>query len=173
MPRRLIRTLFFLPPMAIARVGTSDTPLDAFSWAEDQRFFGAGRTVVVPQVSLEVLPDGSVEPYLPRHLRFKDASGIRPVCPFLELHALCEVEGTNERVESPLTPGLLKENEMNLRHLSFRVEAANRKAARRTGDDACAFEAQELIEGDDHSRHPLNAYTHALKGKPLVSLERP
>src|SRR5436309_222279 len=161
MPRRLIREIFFLPPMVIARVGRSDTPLEAFSWAEDERFFGAGKTIVVPQVSLEVLPDGSVEPYLPRHLRFKDPTGIRPVCPFLELHAVCQEEGNGMQIEGPLTLTLLKENGMDLSDLSFSVHAANRKAARRTGDDACAFEAQEWIQGDDHCRHSLSGYTHS------------
>jgi hypothetical protein len=171
MPHPLIREIFFLPPMAIARVGSSETPLDAFSWGEDQRFFGAGRTVVVPQISLEVLADGSLRPYLPRHIRFKDPSGIRPVCPFVELHALCEEHGKEELVELPLTPGLLGENGLDVSCLSFKVHAANRKAARRTGDKACAFEARRWIKGNDHRRHRLDGYTRSQTGRALVLRE--
>jgi hypothetical protein len=49
---------FFKPPLAIARIGGSNTPLDAFVWDSDKSIHGANRTVIRPTVTLKVLPDG-------------------------------------------------------------------------------------------------------------------
>jgi hypothetical protein len=42
-----------------------------------------GATVLVPDWSLNVLLDGSVEPLKPDAIRFRDGALIRPVCPFI------------------------------------------------------------------------------------------
>jgi hypothetical protein len=166
-----IERIFFAPTVAVARVGGSHRPMEAFTWAEDPRMFGAGQTVIVPATSLEVLPDGSIDPYLPLHLRFKDAGKIRPVCPFFELHVQYSRAGIT--TESPLTIEVLKEAGLDLQSLSFSVEAANRKASRRTGDDACSFSASLTIPGDDHKYHQLRASSPIGVGEPLVLPERP
>ena len=44
--------IFFNPPMAIARLGSSATPLESYTCAEDPSVYGAGRTVIRPAVSL-------------------------------------------------------------------------------------------------------------------------
>src|ERR1700684_4103713 len=87
MPRPKIERIRFRPPIAVARLGDSPTPLEAFRWVEDKRLFGAQRTTIEPALSLEVSHDGSVEAYLPSQIRFRDQRMIRPVCPFLELEA--------------------------------------------------------------------------------------
>src|SRR5437773_5954734 len=89
MPARIL-SVFFQPPMAIARLGGSDTPLEAFTWKEDPSLHGAGRTVIEPVPSLEVHRDGSVRPYLPSLIRFRDGDLLRPVAPFFELWAVVE-----------------------------------------------------------------------------------
>jgi hypothetical protein len=167
-----ISSIYFRPPVAIARVGGSSMPMEAFYWAEDPRCFGAGNTVAMLAVSLEVMEDGSLDAYLPRDLRFRDGGLIRPVCPFLELHA--QIKSGDEQKDVPLTPALLKSNGLDLTLLSFEIRAANRKAARRTGQESCSFEARCRILGNDHKRHKLPAYTHAATtAPPLVLAERP
>jgi hypothetical protein len=128
----------------------------------------------VPQVSLEVLADGSIEPYLPGSIRFRDGRAIRPVCPFLELEAKVKRGSKEEDAQfEPLTAGLLKDADLKLAQISFQVVAANLKAQRRTGDKACAFEARALVVANDHSRHELRAWSHAQTGDLLVLPERP
>src|SRR5712671_872081 len=79
--------LYVLPPFAVARLGPSDTPVDGFDWVENPATHGAGRTVIRPAVSLRMLPDGSIQPYMPSVILFRDGPGqqIRPTAPFFEL----------------------------------------------------------------------------------------
>ena len=77
--------LYFRPPMAIARLGGSDTPLESFVWSEDPTNSGAAKTVIEPAVSLESRAGRSIRPYLPGTLRFRDGDHFRPVAPFFEL----------------------------------------------------------------------------------------
>ncbi len=149
----VIDEIFFVPPMAVARLGGSDTPLAGFTWVEDPTTHGAGMTVIEPTTSLEVQPDGSVRPFLPIAIQFRDGKLLRPVAPFFELWA--RVQGQADPV--PLTSALLTDGGASLNSVTYTVTAANRKAARRTGDDACAFTAQIEVVGNDHSRHALRA----------------
>jgi hypothetical protein len=167
MSRRTITAIRFRPPVAVARLGDSHSPLEAFTWTEDTRLFASGKTILNPVVSLEVLEDGSVDPYMPGPIRFRDGLAIRPVCPFLELET--EVAGK----WGPLTSDLLEEAGMATSELYFRVVVANLKAARQTGDPTCSFEARLDVRGNDHRRHPLLAWTHCEGGQPLVRREQP
>jgi hypothetical protein len=168
MPRPNITAIRFRPPLAIARLGESDTPMEAFSWAEDTRLFGSGRTVLEPALTFDVQADGSIEPYLPDSIRFRDNQKIRPVCPFLELEADVEGEPTQA-----LTSGLLDRAGIDLSQLYFRVIAANRKAQRQGGDPNCGFEARLMVRANDHARHDLLAWTHTDGPAALVIRERP
>jgi hypothetical protein len=174
MPRTLT-ALQILPPMAIARLGGSSTPLESFSWSEDEGGHGQSKTVIVPDISLSVEHDGTVRAYLPSHIRFRDHDELRPVAPFLELWAQLEdAEGRIEEKLKPVTLELLEELGCSLDSVFFRLSAANRKAARRTGDDACAFMACVETRASDWSRHPLLAFSPLVRGKqPLVSREQP
>src|ERR1051326_7996929 len=96
--------------MAIARLGGSTHPLDSFNWIEDPSLHGAGRTVIDPAVSLEVQPDGSVRPFLPASIQFRDGNLLRPVAPFFELWA--KVQGADDL--QPLTTALLAQNGASL-----------------------------------------------------------
>ena len=169
MARPNITAIRFHPPVVIARLGNSPHPLEAFTWAEDSRPFGGGKTVIVPRKSFRVLADGSLEEYTPKVIRFKDDGAIRPVCPFLELEA--KVDGRDDY--DPLTGTLLDEAGLMLSNLSFKVVAANLKAQFRTGDEACGFEARAWVRGNDHSPKRLLAWSHAQSGNLLVLPERP
>jgi hypothetical protein len=167
-----ILDVFFLPPVAIGRLGGSPTPLECYAWDEDPTIAGAARTVITPDVSLDVTEDGSLRPYLPAHLRFRDGELYRPVAPFLELWAHVLVQGTQQ--EQPITLDLLRRANASLANLAYTVTAANRKAERRCGDPACGFEANLQVVGNDHTRHRLLASSpNQPGGQPLVFADRP
>ena len=168
--------LFFYPPLAIARVGGSGTPLDAFDWVPDVNPHGAARTVIRPAVTLDVMPDATLRPYIPSSIRFKDDGLLRPVAPFYELWARVSRAGPDGEVqtEEALTLGLLQELGAGLHSLRYTVTVANRKAQRRTWDEACAFVARVAVGGNDFRRLPLLASSPHLPGRqPLVLPERP
>jgi len=160
-----IEELFFLPPMAVARLGGSDVPLASYSWEEDPSLHGAGLTVISPAISLEVLDKGSVRPFLPAGIQFRDGDKFRPVAPFLELWI------RSNGVEKPVTLNWLKQNKATLAALRYTVTAANHKAARRSGDAACAFTARIDVAGDDHGPHDLLASSSGTD--PLVFADKP
>jgi hypothetical protein len=160
-----IEEVFFLPPMAVARLGGSDIPLASFTWSEDPSLAGAGLTVITPEISLEVLADGSVRPFRPASIQFRDGKLLRPVAPFFELWVRSDGE------EQPLTLKWLLDQKADLANITYTVTAGNRKAARRTGDAACAYSATVTAQGDDHTRHALPASSTG--ENPLVSADNP
>jgi hypothetical protein len=164
-----IEEIFFLPPMAVARLGGSSTPLASFTWVEDPSLHGAGLTVIAPAISLNVLADGSVQPFLPAVLQFRDGRLFRPVAPFFELWVRSDGE------EQPLTLKFLGENSGTLDGIHYSVIAGNRKAARRTDDPACAFSASIQVQGNDHGIHALLASSAApaATDEPLVLAATP
>jgi hypothetical protein len=158
----LLAQIYFLPPLAVGRLGGSANPLDSYHWIEDPSLHGAGQTVIDPSITLQVLQDGSVRPFLPSSIQFRDGNVLRPVAPFLELWV--KVQGSEEL--QPLTTALLVQTGATLESLSYTVTAANRKAARRTGDEACAYQASLRVIGDDHS--PKRLLASSIGQNPLV-----
>ncbi len=165
--------VFFYPPMAIARLGGSSTPLESFTWQEDPTLRGAAKTIIEPAISLQIQPDGSVRPYLPSIIHFKDENLFRPVAPFFELWALVQnSDGLKEEV--PLTSRLLQQLGASLDAVSYVVEAANLKAARRTDDPGCGFNARVEVRASDYQRHPLLATSPRKPGsEPLILPDQP
>jgi len=169
-----ILEIFFNPQMAIARLGSSETPLESCVWSEDPSLFGAGRTVIRPATSLEVQSDGSVRPYLPSFIRFRDGDDLRPVAPFFELWARIKRDLNGPIEEVPLTLVLLEEAGGSLEGVTYHVTAANRKAQRRTGDPACSFVAGIDVRGTDFRRRELLATSPRKQGvEPLVPFDHP
>jgi hypothetical protein len=177
--------IFVLPPAAIGRLGGSPRPLDNYEWRTDPTIHGGSQTVIEPATTLEVADDGTVEPYRPGVIRFRDGKELRPVAPFFELWARVLITPADAAAnpdgpaagtqrELPLTATLLHELGGALTSISYVVRVANRKAARRTGDDANAFEASIKVRGDDHAPRPLLAITPPRPGQePLVIATQP
>ena len=164
-----ILDVFFLPPLAIARIGGSDTPLDSFVWDSDPTVHGSHKTVIRPKVSLEVLPDGSLRTYEPRAIQFRDQGLLRPVAPFFELWAL-----VGEDDVRPVTLELLRTLDVDLDSVEYKVTVANRKAQRRTGLASCAFIAEASSTASDFEKKPLLAFSpHNVGEPPLVFQNRP
>lgn len=174
MPKLL--EIYMLPPAAIARLGGSSRPLDNYEWRTDPSIHGGAATVIEPATTLDVADDGSVAAFRPATIRFRDGKELRPVAPFFEIWARLQA-GSDEAAaprEVPLTATLLRELGGSLGGLTYVVHAANRKAARRTGDQANAFEVTIEVHGDDHERKPLRAFTPPRPNQePLVTPENP
>ncbi len=151
-----IRRFFFNPPIAIARLGASPIPVDAYTWEARNDPHVAGETGVVPSWTLDVQPDGSVVPRLPQALVFRDGNAIRPVAPFLELWASIDADNGAAR-ELPVSEALLNEHGLELDQLSFRIDARNRKAARRADDENLVFGTFPALEvaATDHAVREL------------------
>ena len=165
-------SILLLPPLAIARLGNSKIPIDAFDWTEDPNLHGGGQTVIRPAVSLDVQPDGSLRPRLPAAIQFRDAPGgpIRPTAPFLEVWGLFD-DGGEAR---PLTNAALTALGGSLSRITWQVTVANLKAARRTKDQACGFSAEVRLAANDHVPKPLLATSPNVGGsQPLVLEQAP
>ena len=165
--KRTIKELRILPPFAIARLGSADTPMDNYTievdvaagekYPLDYRIIKMQPTLFVNQWSGEIEDERT-----PSKPQFKEGEDNkpgrnaqentrdRPVAPFLEVFAI--VEGDDALV--PLTTDLLKSNGLGVDDISWRVRVANRKVARRTGDDADIVHA-ELPSIKDHKAQPL------------------
>lgn len=173
--------LYFDPPMAIARVGSSPEPMDAFDWTFDKNPHRGVQTKIraMPSLHLESeRGDGhwphrlTVKP--PGEIRFKDHKGrIRPVAPFFELWARVQDEdGSITAV--PVTRSFLEARKASLRDLVFTVDAGNRKAQSRTKLASCAAVAHVVFAGDSYKRHALDAISPRSYGEvPLVRPDAP
>jgi hypothetical protein len=131
-----IRRLFFTPPIAIARLGGSSTPLEAFGWGPGDPHT-IGETRIRPAWSFNVDALGTVTAFLPTELHLRDGALQRPVAPFLELWALTGDGPAASWVPTAVTPALLAANGIDESNVTFTVTAMNMKAARRTASRHC------------------------------------
>lgn len=158
MPER-IQAIFVDPPIAVARLGGSSEAQEAFTWIRSPNPRANGETAVAPTWTFRVLPDASVEPYLPVELRFRDGPQIRPVCPYFEIWVRLGEPGSDAASwrDTPLTPALLDGHAADLSALVVTIDARNAKAARRTGQASLAFGTfpSISIRGDHHRPVPI------------------
>jgi hypothetical protein len=147
-----LQEIRILPPMAIARLGASASPLDNYDLhiPEPDRL---GWRQVVPATTFRVdKTSGEIrEAFVPKEIQFKDEKGlIRPVAPFLEVWARFG--------DGPLRP--LTMRDLNRLHLAtsdvrWTVTVANHKVFRRTTAMADQVRCR-LGPISDHRRHLLN-----------------
>jgi hypothetical protein len=157
-----ILELRILPPLAVARLGASPNPLECYSLETDEGE-PLGFRKIVPGETLE-LDEASGEikrVFEPKEIRFRDGDEVRPVAPFLELWAR-----TEEDYLEPVTVGMLETLGLDPSAVTWTVNLANVKAARRTG------KAEDKIIADlsfsDHARRPVEGLCpNFLPGKRL------
>ena len=164
---RTIKELRILPPFAIARLGSADEPMDNYTIEldapanQDQplgyRALKPLDTLIVGERSGEI-EDVKTPPF---PLQFKIGGRIRPVAPFLEVFAVVESGKTEDGSENelvPLTVDLLNHNGLSVKDVSWTVSVANRKVARRTGDDNDVVATKGEVVVADHDIHALHGY---------------
>jgi hypothetical protein len=150
--------LYLLPPLALARLGGSDTPLECFRWATNVGIHSANQTAIEPAATLEINDDGRPSAYLPSIIRFRDAGKLRPVAPFFELWIRTQ-EQEREIEDRPVTLDLLEHLGLAISDLRFQITVGNKKAQRRTQSPSCSFLARADVRGNDHKANPLLAYS--------------
>ena len=126
-----ITELRILPPFAIGRLGSADTPLDNFTMVVDPDE-PLGYRKIVPQKTLYVdEKTGEISrTSMPKSIQFKTPDGrIHPVAPFVEVWA--RIDDGKDFV--PLTTDLLKKCGAGPGDISWNVKVGNRKVERRTG----------------------------------------
>jgi hypothetical protein len=163
----VIRRLWLYPPLAFGRLGPSQTPCDSFRWGpNDTRPRGTGKTTIQPVQTLRVALDGTVTASVPGTIRFKDAAGFKPVCPFFELHGMWELDGQEQ--EGPITPDVLATFGLGASDLRWRVEVANLKPFHYTlaPDDRIAASVE--LRGDVTERQVLAATAPPGVAQPLL-----
>ena len=95
-----------------------------------------------PDVSLRVMGDGSLRPFMPNAIQFRDGDLLRPVAPFFELWATVEEDDGRCKTKQ-VTTRLLEKFKVELDSVKYTITVANRKAHRRTLSAACAYIARE------------------------------
>jgi hypothetical protein len=167
--RRKIAEIRLLPPLAIARLGSSPYPLVNYELKTPN---DTGPRRIVPAPTIRVTrTTGHAElktPKLP--IEFRDPAGrIRPVAPFLELWMRFE----GEQNLQPFTIDTLRSLRLSPASIRWRGHVENLKILRRTGDEKDRIKA-ETRPFSDHKVHELRGKCpNFLKGKsvPLGSLQ--
>ncbi|MCJ7932085.1 MAG: hypothetical protein MUW56_00205 [Chryseobacterium sp.] len=132
-----ILELRILPPIAIGRLGSSDTPLSAYDLGLSEDKPLDFRTII-PQETFSIdQVTGKITSEFPNHINFKKSPTIQskdgvihPVAPFLEVFARTDEDDKNL---VPLTKSLLEKAGLHVENISWDVEVGNIKIFRRTG----------------------------------------
>lgn len=146
----IISELRILPAFAVARFGSSPTPLEAFDLS-DAVEDPLGYREITPQITFEVDEDGGhiSRAYRPDRIRFRDGDLVRPLAPFLEVFAQ-----TSDNELQPLSFELLQSTGLEPNAVSWSVEVANLKIFRQTGDPNDRIFAK-IDSFNDHVVHDL------------------
>ncbi|MDX5350648.1 MAG: hypothetical protein LPJ95_08090 [Paracoccaceae bacterium] len=173
--------IFLDPPMAIARVGRSPEPMDAYRWIIDENPHRGVQTRIepTPSLHLESVSGDGYWPYrlkvvTPDRITFKDRKGrVRPVAPFFELWAQVQ-DPDGSVIAVPVTRSFLQARGARLADLVFTVDAANRKAQSRTKLASCAAVAHVTFPADNYRPHRLDAISPRTRDQvPLVRPDAP
>jgi hypothetical protein len=160
-----ITDIRILPPFAIARLGSSNDPMDNYCLEIidpiGPRHITHAETLLVDRETGEARPKAR-----PFDVKFRDAHGnVRPVAPFLEVWAL--LAGSDELV--PLTVDVLLQAGLTPADVKWSVQTANIKAFRRTGDPNDRILAQTGLF-NDHGVKPLCGECFNFLDKKSISL---
>ncbi|MEE8583509.1 MAG: hypothetical protein V3T83_01525 [Acidobacteriota bacterium] len=163
MPVSDIREIRILPPLAIARLGSSPQPMDNYDLQDPDQ--PTGFRTLVPAETL-VVENGSIDrAQTADEVRFRDAQGrIRPVAPFLEVWARFEEDGELE----PLTSTHLDDLGLTPSDVTWQVQVANLKALRRTGQEDDRILADSGDVSDHSTRNLLGQCNNFKPGKSIA-----
>lgn len=161
-----IHDIRILPPFAIGRLGSADTPVDNFTMVTDpERPLGFRRIVPARTFHVDEKTGEITRATVPKSIEFKTEDGkIRPVAPFVEVWA--RVDGGSDFV--PLTLDLLKKHGASPSDLTWTVKVANRKVERRTGKAGDRVEAATGRFSDHRKRQLLGHSPHFRSTKHVI-----
>src|SRR5216110_2973639 len=163
--------IWLAPPLAFGRLGASPTPCAAFHWGpNDLTPDGTGMTTLVAAETLELDENGIVSSSVPNRLIFRDESGIRPVCPFYELHGDWKENG--ETKSGPITTTLLEELGLTTKNITWTIDVANLKSFDYTFADGDRIEASLKLRGDDTARHTVEGRSPVRARHPPVPRDK-
>ena len=128
----MIREIRILPPLTIARLGSSERPMENYNAVVDENDpLGFRRLTPAPTLVVNRATGAITRAETPANVRFKVSTGrVKPVAPFLEVW--CE---RGDGILRPLTSAILTEEGLTPADVRWRVRAGNVKAFRRTGDE--------------------------------------
>jgi hypothetical protein len=163
----MIDHIWLYPPLAFARLGPSVAPCDSFQRGPNNlRPRGTGKSTIQPDDTLHVAEDGRVTASVPASIRFKDAAGFKPICPFFELHGRWTVDGRG--FSGPLTPQVLAQFGLTAADLQWRIEVANLKPYHYTLNTDDRIAAELSLRGNDTQRRVLAGVSPVGAAAPLV-----
>lgn len=166
----LIREIYILPPMAFARVGSSNASCAAFSWAEPEISpDGPTGLRLAPEVTYEVSADGELTESIPNQIDFKDSDNrFCPVSPFFEIWGVWGDPGGE--FEGPLTIKVLTELGLSLGDVKWTISLGNLKAYHFTLNEGDRIAGEATSNGDQHQRISINGVSPAGTGiEPLIA----
>lgn len=163
----MLKKIWLTPPLAFGRVGSSPVPCDAFMWGSSELTpDGSGQTTLQLADSFNLDANGVPTPVYPERIVFRDSQGIRPVCPYFELHGTW-TEGGRDK-SGPVTAPLLDRLGIKLSNITWHIHCANLKAFQYTYEDGDRIEAVLQLRGDDTVRHTIEGRSLAGVKQPLV-----
>lgn len=153
-----IKELLILPPLAVARFGSSPDPMDNYEVVVTDAI---GFRQLVPAPTLVMNPEtGAIQNETTSGaVKFRDdQKRVRPVAPFLEVWARFSDDGDFE----PLTLKHLTDLGLAPSQVEWKVTAGNFKASRRTGKTEDRVQADTGVFGD-HQEHDLRGTAENFK----------
>lgn len=164
----MICDLWLEPPLAFARLGNANEPLESFFWGpNDEKPSGTSKTTILPAKTFLITEDGSSKPDLPKHITFSSENGIKAVCPFFELHGRWRT-ADGKCLEGPITEELLVSLDHSTKELTWQIKVANLKPYFMTKSPDTRIEAEVDIQGNDFNVHKLEGRSPAKAAQPLV-----
>lgn len=145
-----IKEIRLLPPLAVARLGSSPEPLENYELEIPD---AVQPRTIVPAESLRLDAQGNLTVTRSSGpVQFRDENRlIKPVAPFFELFA--RLDDSTEWV--PVTEALLAANGLGAASVTWSARLGNIKIHRRTGDDKDRIEAV-VQPFNDHTVHELH-----------------
>lgn len=159
-----ITEIRILPAFAIARLGSSPHPVDAYYHVNPKDHVSSRR--IRPMDTLEIDPrTGAVHLKQKQSgIQFRDTDGnVRPVAPFFEIWA----RPTDENFLVPLDLDLLKKARLTPRSVRWSVQVGNWKAFRRTRDPKDRIDAIIRPFNDHTIKRLKGRCKHFFRGKSI------
>lgn len=161
----ILKRIWLTPPFAIARVGMSPTPMDAYSWGKnDLSPRGTGKTTIEPAETLVLSETGEVSSKIPETVIFKDDMGFRPVCPYFELKGEWE-DDDGEIYKGSITIDILNKAGIDIATVKWSIEIGNLKAYHYTLADQEKIYAKQELAGNNNSKVELFGFANDIDGE--------